>query len=1750
MSRDRQRGDNKHYINFYESYFRGMVRSANRANMVIDRSDRGMVRNTYYGAYNLIYDENSTLSSETSAPTLFKFDGWAIVGGISVGEKVGNGKYGEYVLFLASYNKSILPDLIVLIEDSLLDGMVQNIDQISPIEIHAANYKHYHQISDPSNSSIKIASYKLIGYGSCLNFSVDARVRAVYRIFAECDRVVYFTDGVNPVRSINIDKPERFYVDINSSDPELDCAKLRLFDVGVMLPEIDVDVVDGGYLRVGAYYIAVRGIKEDGAKTNWTPLHGPIHIPEYSYREPIHRFRVGTFGNEAGKSIHVEVREIEPPITAIEIMVAIVDDDTAQPNKVYISPALNVNNGKSEFLISGDFANWEAGSFADLYEQKIVIDRAKYIAQLESRLVLANVGMSVGYDSDLFKNVVEKIRVGYVHVVNNVDSIVDGVSTPLSTAEGRMGNPMSPIYPYYRRGLMHGDNYIFGIVFIYKDGKKSPVYPILNTEEKTNDRTGLPAIYDGVIHSFDFVPAPNYNFSEYDESTEYKYQCIGFERKQYGYFVVKDVKKEDGHVISVGGGGRRSVRSNEISLIVVFESNLVSDDCSLCDSFIDNSVNYPTSLKSIDIQVEYVDESNNTQTKNVTLDLSDSRISIECLKEVVGEVTKTSFRINIPLDMLFDPNDVNISNVVITDIIVNQAEIYDYGSNSNPCDNRQVKTVDSGSSPTKIFSILFFIEEDIGGNDGIRNVIVQPVFYNIDEEYLEKNDIIGYYFVYVDKTRAESIVQDTGWSSATLKISGSYHKNSWHYCGIKRNNSPFGDFIKIYTHECPMMIGTGNQCGVLFHPANSCVNSISFIVIPIIVLPGVVTFVIDCQRNNQIKNRYVGDVLRFVGSNLIANVKFDSPKYVYLGPTLVAKGQPWLSSENQCEVRGGGVSIKKTSTTCCACIAERFGGSVFDGYNCNEQMMKGSYFGVHYWFTGEMCDEISANNLPFGTHEFKKGLTIYAHNLLNTIETFGLLTNGGNDIFCNLWGAQITYHVHNISGIDLCGRKMIVSSATQNSMYICINENGDSDIYEDDIYVSRYTVLKKDQNQIIDDGVLETKKWAFLCNRLFRVGRNYSTRVPYTAISWNGTDWDGVSINDAEYSFQDENGNNVVRWMRFAPGGDTYSDIMAIGNIYGIAKDIGGYMANSNCNIHEGLFLPVEARYHMSYRLSGLLPRNDHANIYDYLNHNMGIIMDTSVSEYKVSPALSTVSVWNGDYVLYDHVDKCAICKDHPYRIVWSEAAQASDIHDKYAEVYTDNFVDIISSESEITGIFPYLNALVVVTGGGVHFFPSSYRERVDDSGIVYTGSGEFLGLQSMKVYSAGSNIVDGLEVMNMLFIILCDSGEVLAFTSGKLSDGPTEIGFPVRYDLQRRFKLNKNNMIDSSLAIGYNHLNYALYFTAVGGLHERHNSVSVDEQIQTLFKPLYGCLDLAQPVANYKLKNVNGGSTTISYNPKIITWMSFHSQAPNLYVTAPTSMISCYNYLYVCDECTNQGSRDDCNQIYVSEVRTHRVINHWLKFGEHYSYAWVEDLYTLEPHHAFRIDDAELIYSAMTTPYYESAIFYPSVAILYNNTEVSEPLWLTDILYNANDQSRYANKMLNIQYRKDTNIDSLPQYMRAHLVRPIRNRLKLGTNRNIYSSLIYKKMDGSDMRRIGLYEEFLSRPGVSRHSLYTYNMNLRPTSFSWDDVDYRFIIIRFYFDTKSKDRDEIGYKRNISIKWIVEGTRTSDYPYKEVMEE
>lgn len=164
--------------------------------------------------------------------------------------------------------------------------------------------KHIFFLANPETKESEIGymnnndcTYHKLVNAACLNFNINNPIQKVVHKITNCTTEIYWTDGLNPRRYLDIDNIP--YIQTYASDlcdpqytNELDCNQLEL-QPNFSIPQLEVvNIGTGGDLTAGTYQFAIQYSDANGfgyssyySVTNPTPIADPqLTTPNFNYQ--------------------------------------------------------------------------------------------------------------------------------------------------------------------------------------------------------------------------------------------------------------------------------------------------------------------------------------------------------------------------------------------------------------------------------------------------------------------------------------------------------------------------------------------------------------------------------------------------------------------------------------------------------------------------------------------------------------------------------------------------------------------------------------------------------------------------------------------------------------------------------------------------------------------------------------------------------------------------------------------------------------------------------------------------------------------------------------------------------------------------------------------------------------------------------------------------------------------------------------------------------------------------------------------------------------------------------------------------------------------------------------------------------------------------------------------------------------------------------------------------------------------------
>jgi hypothetical protein len=303
--------------------------------------------------------------------------------------------------------------------------------------------------------------YETIINANCLNFSRNHPIlKAVHKI-TNCSIEVYWTDGFNPRRWIDLNNLP-FQEVISNTDPnnpctvvttsEIDCNKLSI-QPNFAIPQISyVVVADDGNTQAGTYQFAVQYSNSLGdpytsyySVTDSIPIHDPLAVtPDFNYF--------------TGKSIQIEISNID--VTGIwQYFNVAVIKTINNITSVDLVATYQIEGTSQKILYTGQSKANITLSINDIFEKFDVYDTAGDLTAVQDILVWDDLTSTERTSYQLVANQISLNWVSYI-----LPPALNGFKDELNVAR--------------YRGYMRDEVYAFDMVIILKNGYQSDRFPI------------------------------------------------------------------------------------------------------------------------------------------------------------------------------------------------------------------------------------------------------------------------------------------------------------------------------------------------------------------------------------------------------------------------------------------------------------------------------------------------------------------------------------------------------------------------------------------------------------------------------------------------------------------------------------------------------------------------------------------------------------------------------------------------------------------------------------------------------------------------------------------------------------------------------------------------------------------------------------------------------------------------------------------------------------------------------------------------------------------------------------------------------------------------------------------------------------------------------------------------------------------------------------------------------------------------
>ena len=339
--------------------------------------------------------------------------------------------------------------------------------------------------------------YRTLVNAPCLNFNIKNTIPKVVHRITNCTTEIYWTDGVNARRYLDIENiPYKLVGGTPSCDPvygdELDCNQLKL-QPNFSLPQLDIVRVDSsGNLVAGTYQFAIQYADASGNElTSYYSVTNPLPIADEDIVSV-------NFNYTVGKSIVVGVSNLDLTGQFQYFNLAVIKTINNIAS-VELVGTYNIEEITKEITYTGANQTPILLSTLDILEKFPYYDIADDVTAVQDVIV--------------WSNLTSIDRTNYQSIASNIDFQWETYRIPPGEDYSDELNATD------LRGYMRDEVYAFELVFLLKNGKQTDGFHIPGRVSNETDIIPIPDT------NHDFIGEPEY--SEIISTPYYTYNVCG-----------------------------------------------------------------------------------------------------------------------------------------------------------------------------------------------------------------------------------------------------------------------------------------------------------------------------------------------------------------------------------------------------------------------------------------------------------------------------------------------------------------------------------------------------------------------------------------------------------------------------------------------------------------------------------------------------------------------------------------------------------------------------------------------------------------------------------------------------------------------------------------------------------------------------------------------------------------------------------------------------------------------------------------------------------------------------------------------------------------------------------------------------------------------------------------------------------------------------------------------------------------------
>jgi hypothetical protein len=228
---------------------------------------------------------------------------------------------------------------------------------------------------------VSVATSAVVVYYGDLGLSDKTSLRIEIAEENEHFHRVYWTDGENPLRTVNLKEDPSYYVNLTADD-------LNVFkDSNLPAPEVNA-IIGGGKVLCGSHSYCYRLITGDGKTSIASALTNPIHVAKSNQDTAYHENLGGSLSTESSNAVTLTVDNIDKSYKSIQIIdVRYISKEGAIEANIIAES--NISGSSYNYTHNGNETTI-ALPVAELLRTAVSWDTCKDLSKKDNRLFAAN----------------------------------------------------------------------------------------------------------------------------------------------------------------------------------------------------------------------------------------------------------------------------------------------------------------------------------------------------------------------------------------------------------------------------------------------------------------------------------------------------------------------------------------------------------------------------------------------------------------------------------------------------------------------------------------------------------------------------------------------------------------------------------------------------------------------------------------------------------------------------------------------------------------------------------------------------------------------------------------------------------------------------------------------------------------------------------------------------------------------------------------------------------------------------------------------------------------------------------------------------------------------------------------------------------------------------------------------------------------------------------------------------------------